>query len=285
MPGAQHGPRRWAAAAGAGPGADARRGRGPWTQKFPPKSALPEMIRANYIAEHHERALANLNTVVKQFRTLKHNTQKYQTLFGDWRSVSELLQSCANMFDPYGSEAKRLNELSLCKDSKTKKVLNKGSVRDIVHDVFGIIAAEFFPGQFMNEQKPDSTAKPPQSPAARFEFPAQITVMYFDIKYSSFEKLICHHWQAAEEERKIKCSNIETIFQHNIISDESNGEPTPSLLDSSSVVKGRANINSRNLELSKRKSTSDTVKFRISDEKNTLCISLVLSLNFHFSKL
>jgi hypothetical protein len=124
------------------------------------------MNRAEYIAERHERALENLRKIVDEYTTTRHKTQKYQTMFGDWQSVSDVLQNCAKLFDPYGPEAKRLNELSMCRDSKTNKALNKGAVRDIIHEVFNIISAEFLSAKQVNEQttrllpnpKPESSA-------------------------------------------------------------------------------------------------------------------------------
>ena len=79
-----------------------------------------------------------------EYRVWRKTSQKHRTKFGDWTSVSRLIKRAADELQPGSADARRLNELSQCRDSKSPAPLNLGKVHTIIRNVFGIIQEEFF---------------------------------------------------------------------------------------------------------------------------------------------
>ncbi len=98
------------------------------------------------------QALANLNALVTEFETAKPKSELFQMKFGDWESISCALKDCAEKFQPSSWQARRLQELSNCRDSKQDKYLNIGTTKQVTEKVFRIIKTEFFTSQDQAEQ-------------------------------------------------------------------------------------------------------------------------------------
>jgi hypothetical protein len=79
------------------------------------------------------------------FRTAKPSSELFKLKFGDWLSIKQLLQSAAASFETDSNEAKRLQELSFCADSKAPVRFNMKEVSHLTKKVFDIVQNEFFP--------------------------------------------------------------------------------------------------------------------------------------------
>ena len=79
------------------------------------------------------------------FRTARPSSEVFKLKFGDWLSIKHLLQSAAKSFENNSNEAKRLQELSVCADSKAPVRFNLKEVSYLTKKVFEIIQKEFFP--------------------------------------------------------------------------------------------------------------------------------------------
>ena len=79
------------------------------------------------------------------FRTARPCSEEFKLKFLDWIGVQSLLQSAAKTFERNSDEAKRLQELSLCSDSKSSEILNKDDVPHLIKKVFWHSSKRIFP--------------------------------------------------------------------------------------------------------------------------------------------